>query len=107
MALPDGGTIAAPENFDVAQITEVGMRPEHLKLVAADEGNLTVTVTLVEELGGETYIYGSTDSLVEIRIKLPGVVKVARGDRIGTVADPDRIIYFSGNQAVGLPEGLK
>ena len=39
----------------------VGVRPEAWRLVSAEEGGLPVTVTVVEELGADGFVYGTCD----------------------------------------------
>ncbi len=101
LRLSDGGMIATPAG-PAAEISEIGVRPEHITIVENGDGQLSMRVVLVEELGGETYIYGRTDTIDEIRVKCPGVKKVGRGDNVGLAFDLDRTVYFSGEQALPL-----
>jgi multiple sugar transport system ATP-binding protein len=39
----------------------VGVRPETWRLVSDDEGGLPIKVTVVEELGADSYVYGTSD----------------------------------------------
>ena len=39
----------------------VGVRPEAWRIVSAEEGGLPVEVTVVEELGSDAFIYGTSD----------------------------------------------
>ncbi len=39
----------------------VGMRPENWRLVSAEQGGLPVRVTVVEELGADCFVYGTSD----------------------------------------------
>ena len=50
-----------------ASIT-LGARPEHIDVVDETQADLIITVNLVEQLGGETYLYGSAPGLPELVI---------------------------------------
>ena len=54
----------------------VGVRPEAWRLVSAEDGGLPVTVTVVEELGADGFVYGTCDvegtpSNVIVRVSRP------------------------------------
>ena len=55
---------AATADGGDGQVT-VGFRPEDCDVVAEGEGGLRVTVELVEELGSDAYVYGSSDEGAE------------------------------------------
>ncbi len=74
----------------------VGVRPENWRVVSEDEG-LPVKVTVVEQLGSDNFIYGSSD--VEgvpnnIIIRLPGRQTSAKGDTVYVTTDPDHVHVF-------------
>ncbi|HET8643454.1 MAG TPA: ATP-binding cassette domain-containing protein, partial [Pseudonocardiaceae bacterium] len=54
-------TMSAARQADVSQVT-LGVRPESLRLVPSGEEGLKLTVELVEELGADAYMYGSSDA---------------------------------------------
>ncbi len=39
----------------------VGVRPEDWRLVEADEGGFPIKVTVVEQLGADSFVYGTSD----------------------------------------------
>jgi multiple sugar transport system ATP-binding protein len=39
----------------------VGVRPENWRLVSDSEGGLPVRITVVEELGADSFVYGTSD----------------------------------------------
>ena len=41
----------------------VGVRPENWRIVSAEDGGLPVKVTVVEELGADGFLYGTSDAL--------------------------------------------
>ena len=76
----------------------VGVRPEAWRLVSAEEGGLPINVTVVEELGADGFVYGTSD--VE---GVPGNVivrvssardSVRKGDTIHVTTDPKSVHVF-------------
>lgn len=61
----DGQTVAVPRAARETAATDglnsvtLGVRPESLRIAGADEPGMTLRVDLVEELGADSYIYGS------------------------------------------------
>jgi multiple sugar transport system ATP-binding protein len=75
----------------------VGVRPEAWRLVSAEEGGLPVKVTVVEELGADGFVYGTsgvegTPSNVIIRVS--GRDNVHRNDTIHVTTDPASVHVF-------------
>ena len=61
----------------------LGARPEHIDLVDEAGADLVVTLDLVEQLGGETYLYGSAPGLPQVTVHQAGQAAYDRGERIG------------------------
>ena len=59
----------------------LGIRPEHID-VAPDAGMIAATVDLVEQLGGDTFIYASAPGLPQITLRQDGQSPFHRGDAI-------------------------
>jgi len=75
----------------------VGIRSEHLRVVADSEPGITVDVALTEHLGSDNYVHGTAViGGVESRlvVRLPGHGSVATGARLRVAVDPDRIHVF-------------
>ena len=75
----------------------VGVRPEAWRIVGPDDGGLPVTVTVVEELGADAFIYGTCDvegtpGSVIVRLAQRGTV--ARGDVVHVTTDPRHVHVF-------------
>ncbi|MDP9820311.1 ABC transporter ATP-binding protein [Nocardioides massiliensis] len=75
----------------------VGVRPENWRLVGASEGGLPVTVTVVEELGADGFVYGTCDvegtpGTVVIRTESRGAVR--KGDVVHVTTDPAHVHVF-------------
>jgi multiple sugar transport system ATP-binding protein len=65
-----------------ASIT-LGARPEHIDVVDETQADLIITVNLVEQLGGETYLYGSAPGLPELTVRQDGQARYDRNQRVG------------------------
>jgi multiple sugar transport system ATP-binding protein len=63
------------------QVT-VGVRPEHLRLVADDEGLLFGEVQIAEHLGGETFVYVALPSGETAVVEIKGQAPVRAGERV-------------------------
>jgi multiple sugar transport system ATP-binding protein len=75
----------------------VGVRPESWRLVGEGEGGLPVRVTVVEELGADAYIYGTsevegTPSQVVIRIEARR--SLTKGSTVYVTTDPAHVHVF-------------
>ncbi len=75
----------------------VGVRPEAWRLVTAEEGGLPITVTVVEELGADGFVYGTCDvegtpSNVIVRVSARDAVH--KGDVIHVTTDPTSVHVF-------------
>ncbi|MFT3874471.1 MAG: sn-glycerol-3-phosphate ABC transporter ATP-binding protein UgpC [Nocardioides sp.] len=75
----------------------VGVRPEAWRLVTAEEGGLPITVTVVEELGADGFVYGTCDvegtpSNVIVRVSARDAVR--KGDVIHVTTDPTSVHVF-------------
>jgi len=75
----------------------VGVRPEAWQLVSADAGGLPVRVTVVEELGADAFVYGSsgvegTPSNIIVRVN--GRDAVRKGETIHVTTDPRNVHVF-------------
>ena len=75
----------------------VGVRPEAWRLVTQAEGGLPVKVTVVEELGADAFVYGTsgvegTPSNVIVRVS--GRDTVHKGDTLFVTTDPHHVHVF-------------
>src|SRR6478609_1973406 len=79
-----------------ANIT-VGVRPEAWRMVSENDGGLPVQITVVEELGSDAFVYGTsgvegTPSNVIIRVN--GRDKVHKGETVYVTTDPHHVHVF-------------
>jgi len=87
---------AASERKMEGNIT-VGVRPEAWRLVSPAEGGLPINVTVVEELGADSFVYGTsevegTPSSLIVRVSTRDSVK--KGDVIHVTTDPSSVHVF-------------
>jgi multiple sugar transport system ATP-binding protein len=75
----------------------MGMRAEHVQVVAFGQGQLAGTVELVEALGAETLIYVNTDhgSLMVARQNLRSPLRP--GDAVGVQLEWSKAHWFDAN----------
>jgi multiple sugar transport system ATP-binding protein len=75
----------------------VGVRPEAWRVVGEHEGGLPITVTVVEELGADAYVYGSCDapgSPEQLVIRVGGRRDHQRGQTLHVTTDPESVHVF-------------
>jgi len=88
-------------NSDIpAEGAIIGIRPEDLELASADTKSadaitLPLTVTAVERVGPESFVYGTLDRGDAIIVRLPGSHAPAPGERAVAVADRANLHVFS------------
>ena len=75
----------------------VGVRPENWRLVTAEEGGLPVKVTVVEELGADSFVYGTCD--VEgvpsnVIVRMAGRHHPQKGEVLHVTTDPQHVHVF-------------
>ncbi len=71
-----------------------GARPEHIEIVGADDADMTATVDLTEQLGGETYVYCTVDGLPQLTVHQIGQLPVTRGEPIHLRFNRDAMHLF-------------
>ena len=75
----------------------VGVRPEAWRLVTAEEGGLPVKVTVVEELGADAFVYGTSGisgTPNNIIVRVAGRDHVRKGETIYVTTDPHSVHVF-------------
>jgi multiple sugar transport system ATP-binding protein len=85
----------------------VGVRPENWRVVSENEGGLPVKVTVVEELGADNYVYGTSD--VEgvpstIIIRVTGRGRIHKGEMMYVTTDPQHVHVFDTESGERLSE---
>lgn len=83
----------------------LGIRPEHILVVEAGEGDLDVAVKLRETLGGDAYLYVDTPDGQEMVVRTDGDTQLRGGTTIGLSFPAARIHAFDSNaMAIGTAE---
>src|SRR6478736_378451 len=75
----------------------VGVRPESWRIVTAEEGGLPVKVTVVEELGADSFVYGTCDvegTPNNIIVRVGARDSVRKGETIHVTTDPRNVHVF-------------
>jgi multiple sugar transport system ATP-binding protein len=92
------GTLAfpiRPDTWKEGESISIGVRPEHIDLEPEEPGiSLKGIVTIVENLGGETYLHVEMAPGVQLMAKLHGHHGPARGDKVSLHIPADRIYVF-------------
>jgi multiple sugar transport system ATP-binding protein len=105
--LDAGGTVSVPCATDGASAgapVKLGVRPEHIRLTDGKDADVKLSVTLTEQLGGESYLHGTLPSGEALSVRLAGQTKVNRGDSVGlTLADPALRHLFNGETGKAFP----
>ena len=105
MSTPSGSAIqldAITFNAGHNQQVSIGVRANHLELVDPDKGEFVMEVSSTEQLGGETYLYGSVGQGSDFTVHLPGQVMIERGERIGVILSKTETQLFDGDSGVSL-----
>ncbi|WP_348705253.1 ABC transporter ATP-binding protein [Acidovorax soli] len=83
-----GGDFAARHN-----VAHVGLRPEHLKVVA--DGPIQGTLKHAEQLGNETFAYVSAGAYGEVTARMDGTLALEPGSPIALGFAPEHLYRFN------------
>ncbi|MES2957050.1 MAG: sn-glycerol-3-phosphate ABC transporter ATP-binding protein UgpC [Pseudomonadota bacterium] len=81
-ALPGGESLSVATDADKGSVGDsftLGIRPEHVLLV---DGGLPMTVGLIEQLGGNTVLYGTLSAQQPVVVQAVGQSVIRRGDTV-------------------------
>ena len=79
--------------------TRLGVRPEHLGVVAPGAGAFDARVAIREALGGECYLHADTPAGDRIVIRTHGDDPTRHGDVVGVALPPERLHLFDARGA--------
>ncbi|WP_118134762.1 ABC transporter ATP-binding protein [Oceanicella sp. SM1341] len=83
---------AAPAH--AAAATQLGIRPEHIELVAPGEGQCTGTVEVAEYLGADVMLFVDCGALGVLNVRHVGDTELRPGDKVGLAFDAARTMFF-------------
>ena len=75
----------------------VGVRPENWRIVGENDGGLPVKVTVIEELGADNFVYGTSDvegTPSNVIVRLSGRTPARKGEVLHVTTDPDHVHVF-------------
>jgi sn-glycerol 3-phosphate transport system ATP-binding protein len=73
----------------------LGIRPEHLELVAGAPDAVPMTVTMVEQLGADTLVHGHFgESQSNLTVRLDGIRNIKGGEVLPIRVTPDHLHLF-------------
>lgn len=101
--VPLGHTTSSKLGVDIT----IGVRPEAWRLVGQEEGGLPVKVTVVEELGAEAFIYGTSGAEGtpnDIVVRIEARHQLRKGDLIFVTVEPDNVHVFDSMSGERLSE---
>jgi multiple sugar transport system ATP-binding protein len=85
----------------------VGVRPESWRIVSAEEGGMPVSVTVVEELGSDAFVYGTSGvegASNSVIVRVAGRDTVHKGEVIHVTTDPHSVHVFDADTGERLSE---
>jgi multiple sugar transport system ATP-binding protein len=106
VALDAGGQVSVPcqptgANADLP--VKLGIRPEHITL-SDRKGDAKLSVTITEQLGGESYLHGTLSSGEALSVRLAGQTRVNRGDAVGlSLGEPGLRHLFNADTGLVFP----
>ena len=104
-ALAGGGSVTLESRKGIGANTldtvDLGIRPEHVHLVASDDKQATIkgTTTIVERLGNTTFVYVDTPS-GQVIVEAGGALQIAPGANVGLAIDTAQAHVFGADGQV-------
>nr|MEC9418916.1 sn-glycerol-3-phosphate ABC transporter ATP-binding protein UgpC [Pseudomonadota bacterium] len=94
VALKNGASLGLGLSNGQAAARELGVRPEHLNIVAQDVAHISGTAELVEHLGSDTNIHVSVPGIGQVLVREHGHFALKSGDPVGIALDLDKTHLF-------------
>ena len=76
------------------RVANIGIRPEHIKIVENSEGHVKATTDVIEYLGADTFVIVNADTLGGVRIRCESNNKLEKGLKIGLKFELSKIHFF-------------
>ncbi len=89
--LENGGS----DDFSLSSdATKLGIRPEHIEVVAAGSGQTDGVVEVIEYLGADTFLIVDCGVEEKVTVRLNGDTELKPGEKIGLHFPPDMLHFF-------------
>ena len=85
-------------SHDGTAAVKVGIRPEHIALVDAGDGQCDGKVEVVEYLGADTFILLDCGTIGQISVRVFGESELKIGEVIGLAFDTSRTVFFGDDE---------
>ncbi|SDE52964.1 multiple sugar transport system ATP-binding protein/multiple sugar transport system ATP-binding protein [Paracoccus isoporae] len=95
LRLPDGAVLDVAGDRSAGEAVEIGVRPEHIDVVAPEAGDMVVKAEMVEHLGSDTNIYVRTESERGIMVRAHGHLPVRPGAEMDLHFQRDKLHLFA------------
>ncbi len=104
LALVAGGTrvrLPAMAGISAGDRVTYGIRPEHVILTdSSEDADMSVTIALSEQLGGETYLYCNAEGLPQLTVHQLGQLPIEEGQALHLRFDRSRMHLFGADGQV-------
>lgn len=90
-----GSHLALPHLGDTSAAHELGIRPEHIDVVAPEQGMLKAMADVVEHLGSDTNIYLQVEGIGPMMVRVHGNIPARSGDLLGLNIQPQNAHVFA------------
>jgi len=97
ISIRTGCEFELPLQTSTQNATEMGIRPEHLDVVAPGTGDMDAIADVVENLGSDTNIYVNAQEIGPLMVREHGNIPVRSGDRLGLQIIRENIHVFDEN----------
>ena len=76
------------------RVANIGIRPEHIKIVKNGKGHVKATTDVIEYLGADTFVIVNADTLGGVRIRCESNNTLEKGLKIGLKFELSKIHFF-------------
>ena len=77
---------------------KIGIRPEHIGIVSAGEGQCDGKLEVIEYLGADTFLLLDCGEIGQISARVSGETELKLGETVGLHFDPSSSVFFDGDQ---------
>ena len=100
LTLPGGERLEMPEAaVSDGTPAHFGVRPEHIALCEPGAGHLDGDIGVLEQLGGDSFLYVDVPGLDPVTVRVPGITAAREGERVGLRFDARETHLFDDDGA--------